>query len=180
MSEFYLCHIALVGARMSAFQEYGFTTRNELSLCRVAPNTGSALLDDLPRQQARRLLVEQFPIWVHNIISDPDFPLRNKLAMPLRRFEGELKDSKDNEVISAVLSAGFKNHTLNPADLPEFMPLRQRCAMLVHIDAWQEAYLCLENDVVDIMMTRLSEIDNWTQLARNPEQGMIEYYEKSA
>lgn len=180
MSEFYLCHIALVGARMSAFQEYGFTTRNELSLCRVVPNTGASSLQELPRQEARKQLVLQFPVWIHNIISDPDFPLRNKLEMPLRRFEGELKDSKDNEVISAVLSAGFKNRTLNPSELPDSMPLRQRCAMVVHIDAWQEAYMCLENDVVDIMMTRLADIDNWITLAGNPAQEAIEYYVKSA
>jgi len=180
MSEFYLCHIALVGARMSAFQDYGFTTRNDLSLCRVAPNTGPTSLDEMPRHKARSLLVQQFPIWIHNIITDPDFPLRRKLEMPLRRFEGELKDSKDNEVISAVLSAGFKNHTLNPTELPDSMPLRQRCAMVVHIDAWQEAYLCLENDVVDIMMSRLSEIDNWIKFASCPEQEVIEYYGKSA
>jgi len=180
MSEFYLCHVALVGARISAFQEYGFTTRNDLSLCRVAPNTGSVPLEQLPRHEARKMLVQQFPIWIHNIITDPDFPLRNKLEMPLRRFEGELKDSKDNDVVSAVLSAGFKNRTLNPAELPDSMPLRQRCAMLVHIDAWQEAYLCLENDVVEIMMTGLAEIDNWIKFARNPEQEVIEYYGKSA
>lgn len=180
MSEYYLCHVALVGARMSAFQDYGFTNRNDLSLCRVAPNTGSLSLNDMPSHEARKLLVQQLPIWIHNIITDPEFPMRHKLEMPLRRFEGELKDSKDNEVISAVLSAGFKNHALNPTELPDSMPLRQRCAMVVHIDAWQEAYLCLENDLVDIMMSRLSEIDNWINFARNPEQDVIEYYGKSA
>jgi len=176
MSEFYLCHVALVGARMSVFKEYGYTTRNELSLCRVIPKVGATALDELPHDEARELLVKQFPIWIHNIITDPDFPVKNTLEMPLRRFEGELKDSKNNEVISAVLSAGFKNHTLDPIDLPDSMPLRQRCAMVVHIDAWKEAYFCLENDIVDIMMSRLSDIDNWIKCSGNLEQGIIEDY----
>ena len=63
MSEFYLCHIALVGARMSAFQDYGFTTRNDLSLRRVAPNTGSTTLNEMPHHKARSLLIQQLPIW---------------------------------------------------------------------------------------------------------------------
>ena len=79
MSEFQLTHIALVGARMTAFHAYGFYTRNELSL---------------------------------------------------RRFEGELRDSRDDEVISAVLSNGFRNQTFDPLNLPNNMPMRQRCAVV--------------------------------------------------
>jgi len=180
MSEFYLCHIALVGARISTFQEYGYKTRNDLSLCRVVPNTGSELLAQLPAAQVRKIFAEQFPIWVHNIISDPDFPLRRKLEMPLRRFEGELKDSKENETISAVLSAGFKSQTLDPSNLPGSMPLRQRCAMVAHIDAWQDAYSCLEQDIIEIMMTQLEQIDNWMMHARKADQEIIEYLGKRA
>jgi hypothetical protein len=99
---------------MAEFQRYGFRTRNDLSLCRVVPSMNDGSLEELPPTEARDLLAEQLPIWIHNIISDPDFPQRKRLEMPLRRFEGELKDSKDNEVISAVLSAGFKNQTLAP------------------------------------------------------------------
>ena len=180
MSEFYLCHIALVGARMAEFQKFGFRTRNDLSLCRVVPSMNDSSLEELPPSEARDILAEQLPIWVHNIISDPDFPQRNRLEMPLRRFEGELKDSKGNEVISAVLSAGFKNQTLDPANLPDAMPLRQRCAMVAHIDAWQEAYQALENDLVEIMMEQLLELDSWIVVASNPDQDAIMYIERSA
>jgi len=165
---------------MAVFEEYGYSTRNDLSLCRVAPHVGNTPLGQLDATQVREMFTRQFPIWVHNIISDPDFPQRSKLEMPLRRFEGELKDSKDNEVISAVLSAGFKNQTLDPTDLPSSMPLRQRCAMVVHIDAWQEAYLCLEKDIIDIMMRHLPELDSWMKLAGKADQDIIEYLEKSA
>jgi hypothetical protein len=180
MSEFYLCHIALVGARISTFQEYGYNTRNDLSLCRVVPDTGNEPLSELPAGEVREMFARLFPVWVHNIISDPDFPLRHKLEMPLRRFEGELKDSKENETISAVLSAGFKSQTLDPSNLPSSMPLRQRCAMVAHIDAWQDAYSCLEQDIIAIMMTQLEQIDKWMKLARNQDQEMIEYMGKSA
>lgn len=180
MPEFYLCHIALVGARMAEFQKYGFTTRNDLSLRRIVPNLNCSSLEELPTEEARRILAKQLPIWVHNIISDPNFPQRDRLEMPLRRFEGELKDSKDNEVISAVLSAGFKNQTLDPAKLPDAMPLRQRCAMVAHIDAWQDAYQALENDLVEIMMEQLLELDSWIVIASSPDQDTIAQVERSA
>jgi hypothetical protein len=180
MSEFYLCHVALVGARISAFQELGFSTRNDLAMRRVIPNHCEEPLCLLPPPHSRALLVEYFPVWVHNIISDPEFPQRHKLEMPLRRFEGELKDSKDNEVMSAVLSAGFNNRTLNPDKLPESMPLRQRCAIVAHIDAWQEPYLCLENSVLDILMSDLDELDGWIKFARDPGDSLIEDYSQSA
>ena len=180
MSEFYLCHIALVGARMAEFQKYGFTTRNDLSLRRVVPSMNCSSLEELPPEEAREILAKQLPVWIHNIISDPDFPQRDRLEMPLRRFEGELKDSKDNEVISAVLSAGFKNQTLDPANLPDAMPLRQRCAMVAHIDPWQQAYQVLEDDLVEIMMEQLLELDSWIVVTSSLDQGAIAYIERSA
>lgn len=180
MSEFYLCHVALVGARISAFQELGFSTRNDLAMRRVVPNNCEEPLSQRPAHEARALLVGGFPLWVHNIISDSDFPQRHKLEMPLRRFEGELKDSKNNEVMAAVLSAGFNNRTLNPDKLPESMPLRQRCAIVAHIDAWQEAYLRLENDVLDILMANLEQLDSWIKFARDPAHSLIGDYSQSA
>lgn len=179
MSEFYLCHIALVGARMSAFQEYGFNTRNDLSMCRVAPRLPEGALEQMDRGKARKLLAGQLPLWVHNIIVDPEFPLRQELAMPLRRFEGELNDSKDNEVIAAVLTAGFKSRTLDPTALPASMPMRQRCTMVVHSGAWQEAYSRLETDMVDIMMANLAEITQWVDYAGRPGHQIIEYSESA-
>ena len=180
MSEFYLCHVALVGARISAFQELGFSTRNDLAMRRVIPNYCEEPLCLLPPQESRALLASYFPVWIHNIISDREFPQRQKLEMPLRRFEGELKDSKNNEVMAAVLSAGFNNRTLNPDKLPESMPLRQRCAIVAHIDAWQEAYLALENDVLDILMADLNQLDGWIKFARDPGHSLIEDYSQSA
>jgi hypothetical protein len=180
MSEFYLCQIALVGARMSAFQELGFSTRNDLAMRRVIPNYCEKPLCLLPPQESRALLARYFPVWVHNIISDPEFPQRHKLEMPLRRFEGELKDSKDNEVMAAVLSAGFNNKTLNPDKLPQSMPLRQRCAIVAHIDAWQEAYLSLESDVLDTLMSDLDQLDIWIKFAKDPGNDLIGNYSQSA
>jgi len=165
---------------MSTFAEFGYSTRNELSLRRVVPEIYTNPLSQLAAKDAEALLVKHFPLWVHNIISDPEFPQRRKLEMPLRRFEGELNDSKNNEVMAAVLSAGFKSKTLNPDKLPDSMPLRQRCAIVAHIDAWQEAYLCLEKDVVNILMTKLAELDNWIKLARSPGHEFIGMYSESA
>jgi len=174
MSEFQLTHVALVGARMSLFREFGFQDRNQLSMCRVAPELGVQPLEDLPDNVRYAILAEQLPIWVHNIITDPDFPGRHKLLMPLRRFEGELSDSKSDEVVASVLSAGFKNESLDPLNLPSSMPLQQRCAILIHITVWQEAYQRLENDLVEILSSYAKDVSRWAQLSREPGYETVE------
>jgi hypothetical protein len=178
MSEFYLCQIALVGARMAAFHPYGFRTRNDLAMRRIVPRLDGALekLDDKALQEQ---FSREFPIWIHNIVTDPMFPMKQQLAMPLRRFEGELSDSKANDVVAAVLSAGFRNETLNPLALPDSMPLRQRCAMVAHIEQWQSAYLALERDVIDVFITDLSAIVHWIEMAGRSENTTIEYSESA-
>lgn len=178
MSEFYLCQIALVGARMAAFAPYGFHNRNDIAMRRIAPRFDSAV-DNLDDTALRNLLSSEFPVWIHNIVTDPTFPLKQELAMPLRRFEGELSDNKNNDVVSAVLSAGFRNETLDPLALPDSMPLRQRCAMIAHVEQWQDAYVVLVKDVIDILMTDLSAIANWREMAGHADNASIDYSESA-
>lgn len=173
MSEFQLTHVTLVGARMSAFRSYGFQSRNELSLRCVVPELTDSQVDLLGRRELISRLKSQFPIWIHNIVTDPEFPLRDKLLMPLRRFEGELRDNRDDEVVSAVLNQGFRNRDFDPLNLPDTMPLRQRCAMVVHIAVWQEAYKRLENDVVAILADHADLIARWCEAASRPDYDMV-------
>lgn len=174
MSEFQLTHVALVGARIAAFSEHGFKDRNELAMRRIAPDMGEIRLEELPDRQRQDMLAAQLPIWVHNIIVDPDFPGRHKMLMPLRRFEGELSDSKSDEVVASVLSAGFRNQTLDPLNLPELMPLRQRCAILMHVSVWQDAYKRLEHDLVEILSAYVDEIARWIKMSLEPDYATIE------
>lgn len=160
MSEFQMTHVALVGARMDSFAALGFGNRSEMGLRRALPRY-SPRLGELGHAQQREILSRDLPVWVHNAVTDPEFPGRAQLIMPLRRFEGELRDSRDNEVVAAVLNAGFRNRPLNPLNLPESMPLRQRCSLLMHIAPWQEAYRQLESSVVEILLQRIDELDEW-------------------
>lgn len=168
MNEFQLTHIALVGARMSAFRPHGFKDRNQLAMRVVIPENSDALTG-LPREEVPIAFRAQLPLWVHNILSDPDFPQREKLLMPLRRFEGELLDSKHDEVVASVLSAGFRNQDLDPLDLPAVMPMRQRCAIVMQIGVWQEAFRTLEQDLVAILSDYVEDIARWSGLYREEE-----------
>ena len=161
MTAFQLTHVALVGARPESFLPLGFHARSELVMQRVVPDLGGRTLQSLPAAEARQLLSAQLPIWVHNAISAPGFPLRDQLQMALRRFEGELRDSRDNEVIASVLSAGFRDRQLDPLALPESMPLRQRCSLLMQIDVWQDAYRRLEEDFVEALLAGAPLLDQW-------------------
>lgn len=175
MSELQLSHIALVGARIAAFQPYGITNRSELNMRRIAPHDYEAINNEgLGQDEQRASFAAQLPIWVHNIITDTGFPKRSALLMALRRFEGELRDKKENEVVSAVMSAGFKSQTFNPLDLPKTIPMRRRCSIIAHIGIWQAAYQRLEEEIVTIMATDVAAITQWCQLANEPGNATIE------
>ena len=116
----------------------------------------------------------RLPVWIHNIINDPEFPSREELMMPLRRFEGELIDSRDNEVVSKVLSHGFKNQSFDPLNLPKTMPLSQRCAMVAHLHIWESAFRQLENDLTEIMAKNYDRISTWCEHARQDDHVCIE------
>ena len=174
MSEFQLSHIALVGARISSFAEYGIKNRNELTMRRIAPLPPGDTMEGLSQEDQERRLASQLPVWIHNIITDDEFPGRRELLMPLRRFEGELKDKKDNEVVSAVMSAGFKSQNFNPLDLPKTMTMRRRCSIVAHIGVWQEAYQRLEEEIVSVLSAEAPAIAQWCELARQPGNATIE------
>lgn len=165
MSELQMTHVALVGARIDAFAALGFRSRSELTMRRALPPAAPVALQHMDQNELKALLASQLPLWVHNCISDPAFPARDRLLMHLRRFEGELRDNRENEVVAAVLSAGFRNRQLDPLALPESMPLRQRCRMLMHVDTWQLAYRELEAALVTILASEAELLDAWLATA---------------
>lgn len=174
MHDFQLTQVALVGARISAFRDHGFNARSALAMRRIAPDMGGMSLLDLPERPLGELLKSQLPIWIHNILVDTQFPQREQLLMPLRRFEGELHDNREDEVFSAVLSAGFRDQTLDPLHPPASMPMRQRCAMVMGIEPWQEAYRSLEQDLVDLLARHAPEVERWLDSVREPSPAMID------
>lgn len=161
MSEFQMTHVALVGARIDSFIALGFHSRSDLTMCRALPVAGPTALQQMDQRELKTLLASQLPIWIHNCITDIGFPARNKMLMHLRRFEGELRDNRENEVIATVLNAGFRNRQLDPLALPESMPLRQRCSMLMHVEPWQAAYRELETALVNILASEAEYLDTW-------------------
>ena len=168
--EFQLTHVALVGARITAFHPYGMHSRSELVLQRVTPASTARTLPELPHPELRSALRAQLPLWIHNILFDSDFPGRERLLMPLRRFEGELNDNRNDTVVSAVLSSGFRNQNLDPLDLPDSMPMRQRCALVMQIGVWQEAYRRMEQEVLDLLVELAPQVQDWVDFELEPLQ----------
>jgi hypothetical protein len=161
MTEFQMTHVALVGARMDAFKHLGYNSRSELAMRRVFPSTGDTALGDLPQAQLESLFATQLPLWVHNIITDPGFPGRSRMLMALRRFEGEMRDNREDEVVAAVLSAGFRSRQLDPMKLPGNMPMRQRCSMVMQSAVWQEAYRQLESELCLRLSECAPDVERW-------------------
>ena len=165
MTQFQMTHVALVGARMDAFRGHGFRARSELTLQRMVPRMDGHTLADMTGDELAQFIRAEMPVWVHNVITDPGFPERDRLSMSLRRFEGELRDNRDNEVVASVLSAGFRNRGLDPLNPPATMPMRQRCALLMHMGPWREAYEALESDWVAILSGNTEALDAWMAAA---------------
>ncbi len=173
MSQLQLTQIALVGARMDSFAPLGFNSRHELAMRRVAPGHGQSYAG-LPAEALRSTLRRELPLWVHNIITDEEFPRREALMMPLRRFEGELLDQKQDEVVSMVLSHGFRNETFDPERLPDTMGVKERCAVLAHVQVWKQAYAELESGVLDILSDCSQQLDRWVEMASQAEHSLVE------
>jgi len=174
MTDLQLTQIALVGARIADFSRFGYTNRNAMTMRRVAPELEPRDSDVGDAPAGDSCFRNTLPVWVHNIINDPKFPSREELMLPLRRFEGELIDSKDNEVVSTVLSHGFKNQSFDPLNLPKTMPLSQRCAVVAHLDVWECAFRQLENDLTKIMAKNYDLISIWCEHARKEDRVCIE------
>lgn len=169
MTEFQLSHVALVAARISLFEPLGFNNRSELVMRRVVPPSGETALAAMDAETLRETLYEQLPFWVHNILVDPEFPRRERLLPALRRFEGELHDNKDDQVISAVLSHGFRNQSFDPLDLPGTLSMRERCAIIAHVETWEEAFLPLRQSLVGELAADAAALDRWCEYARHPD-----------
>lgn len=165
MSEFQMTHVALVGARIQSFLPLGFHNRSELTMRRALPEAESVLFQHMDQGELQSLLASQLPIWIHNVISDPTFPGRERMLLPLRRFEGELRDNRENEVIAEVLTSGFRNRHFDPLVLPDAMPLRQRCNILMHVGPWKESYRQLEREMVKILSAEAEALDIWLATA---------------
>ena len=166
MSQFQMTHVALVGARMDAFMAHGYRLRSELAMRRIVPEAVVEALQEPAQPSLRDALARTLPFWIHNAITDPGIPARKQLLMSLRRFEGELLDNRNNEVVAAVLSAGFRNRSLDPLHLPDSMPLRQRCALLMQIEAWKDAYQRLETEFSRALCEDMKALENWVATAR--------------
>ena len=167
MSEFQMTHVSLVGARINTFTPLGFRSRSDLTMRRAVPAVESVPYRRLATRSRKPALAAGLPLWVHNCITDKAFPARIHLLMHLRRFEGELRDNRDNEVIATVISAGFRDQQLDPLALPESMPLRQRCTMLMHVEPWKEAYRDLEQAMVNILASEAEQLDAWLATSRS-------------
>lgn len=166
MLDLQLTQVALVGARMPVFQRFGYNDRNQLTMHRVSPLSEDGRLLAMTPAEQRSHFLSFFPVWVHNIIVDPGFPDREVLLQPLRRFEGELRDARSDEVVSTVLSAGFQSRPLDPLNLPDDMPLRQRCVLVMSLGIWQEAFRELQDTLVSALCDQVDAVDDWLESLR--------------
>ena len=79
-------------------------------------------------------------------------------------------DSLD-DLIASTLPPSIQ--TVAPLDLPEALPMRERCELLMQIDIWLSAYRELENDLVGTLCEAAPELDSWMASADRSSQARI-------
>ena len=71
-------------------------------------------------------------------------------------------DPKDPVVVGVVVRRVLLPREARAGGVRQLtMPLRQRCAILMHMSVWQDAYKRLEYDLVELLASCAAEISNW-------------------
>ena len=89
-----MTHRALVYTRMDMFRDLD----NVNSLSASGPITPRVNIDleAASDSQAQRVIDFLFPVFLHNIIRDPEFPVRDKLEIALQQMEQTIKEGAQN------------------------------------------------------------------------------------
>ncbi|MFV0275719.1 MAG: hypothetical protein ACK5HY_00810, partial [Parahaliea sp.] len=67
-----------------------------------------------------------------------------------------------------------RSQQLDPLELPNTMPLRERCIMLSQLQVWQDAFQRMSTEVVSILSENTDLLKHWCEFARQPEHSAVD------
>jgi hypothetical protein len=158
-SDYALTHRALVCTRMDMFRE--------LDNVNILSSSGPLVprldldLETASEQQAQRVIEFLFPVFLHNIIRDRNFPLRNKLEIALEQMEQTIQENAQNAMIQELLICGLRGDVCDPSGLPDNIDAKRAVALFLAREEWDTMYKTFSLKVVKSLVRDRKEVAGW-------------------
>lgn len=156
LSDYALTHRALVCTRMDMFRD--------LASVNVLSGSGPLVphldidLETASEQQAQRIIEFLFPVFLHNIIRDRNFPLRNKLEIALQQMEQTIQENAQNAMIQELLTCGLRGDVCDPAGLPDNIDAKRAVALFLAREEWDTMYKTFSLKVIKSLVRGRKEV----------------------
>lgn len=158
-SNYPLTHRVLVCTRMDMFQELGDV--NTLSTHGPILPRLNIDLETASDKQAERVVKFLFPVLLHNLIRDKDFPLRDRLSGALEQMEQNIQENAQNAMVQELLTCGLQGKVCDAAGLPEDVDAKRAVALYLARQEWDTLYRTFHMRVTKGMIKNRALIAEW-------------------
>ena len=159
LTNYPLTHRVLVCTRMDMFQDLGDV--NTLSTHGTILPRLKMDLETASEKQAERIIKFLFPVFLHNLIRAPDFPLREKLSGALDQMEENIRESAQNAMVQELLTCGLQGKICDAAGLPEDIDAKRAVALYLQREEWDTLYRTFYLRVLKGLIKGRQEIAKW-------------------
>ena len=159
LTNYPLTHRVLVCTRMDMFQDLGDV--NTLSTHGTILPRLKMDLETASEKQAERIIKFLFPVFLHNLIRAPDFPLREKLGGALDQMEENIRESAQNAMVQELLTCGLQGKICDAAGLPENIDAKRAVALYLEREEWDTLYRTFYLRVLKGLIKGRQEIAKW-------------------
>ena len=159
LSDYALTHRALVCTRMDMFRELGDV--NTLSSNGPVLPKLNIDLETASDAQVQRVLEFLFPVFLHNIIRDRNFPGRSRLEIALQQMEQTIQENAKNAMVQELLTCGLKGEVCDPSGLPQNIDAKRKVALFLAREEWDTLYKTFSMKVVKSLLKNKKELAGW-------------------
>lgn len=158
-TEFPLTHRALVCSRMDLFKQlenvYALSTHGAI------PPRDVRSLDQASELEAKAILESMFPVFLHNLIRDPEFPCREQLNSALEQMELNIRENAANPLVQELLTCGLKGEVFNAGGLPEKVDAKRAVSLFLARTEWDTLYRTFSLRVIKTLARERQQVQRW-------------------
>ncbi len=154
-----LTHRALVCSRMDMFPDL----ENVNVLATSGPILPKVTMDlhEASDAQAKRVMEFLFPVFLHNLIRDEDFPMRQKLQGALEQMEQTIQENAKNAMVQELLTCGLKGDVCDPGGLPKNVDAKRAVVLYLAREEWDTLYKTFYMRVLKTLVKGRNEVADW-------------------
>ena len=166
-TDYPLTHRVLVCTRMDMFQD--LEDVNALSTHGPVLPRLTVDLETASDHQAERIIKFLFPVFLHNLIRAPDFPLRDKLKGALEQMEQNIQENAQNAMVQELLTYGLQGKVCDAAGLPEDIDAKRAVALYLARQEWDTLYRTFYLRVTRSLIKERQAVAEWVRAQREPQ-----------